>query len=160
MLENQPNYNRIKLAAQRFYSSIGRAYSPALNHDVIFSSEGFNHIIFKNSRSERERSSQIMRFKLLPLARKLIELSTTYQEYEETLQGFIIKKHGRKIKVITSVRYWGIIAIIDGRKIKVIVRRMGDGGKLYFWSIIPAWVTNRYRDAKFISTMNGQPAED
>jgi len=44
------------------------------------------------------------------------------------------------------VRYWGIIAIIEGRKIKVIIRKIGDNGALHFWSVVPAWTTNRYRD--------------
>jgi len=160
MIDDLQGYNRIKFEAQQFYSSIGHVRSPALNQDIFFSSEGFNHIIFKNSRSERERPSQIMRLRLLPLACKLIGLSTTYQEFEEILQSFVIKRHKRKLLVTQSVKYWGIIAIIEGRKIKVIIRKIGGGGKLYFWSIIPAWVTNRYRDSKFISTMKGQPAED
>jgi hypothetical protein len=58
------------------------------------------------------------------------------------------------------VRYWGIIAIIDSRKIKVILRQIGDGGAMHFWSIVPAWTTNKYRDAKFYTTMKGSPDED
>ena len=57
------------------------------------------------------------------------------------------------------IKYWGIIAIIDGRKIKVILRKIGDNGQLHFWSIVPAWTTNKYRDAKFVSTMKGNPEE-
>jgi hypothetical protein len=127
---------------------------------VGFSSDGFSHIIFKNSRSERERRSQILRFKLLPLAIRLIGLSTTYQEYEKSLTKIMIKRHKKQVVANKTIRYWGIIAIIDGQKIKVILRIIGDNGTAHFWSIIPAWTTNKYRDIKFFTTMKGCAAED
>jgi len=101
-----------------------------------------------------------MRFKLLPLTKKLVSLSTTYQEYEETLKEFVIKKRKRKVKESRLVRYWGIIAIIDKRKIKVIVRKIGDNGQIHFWSVIPDWTTNKHRDIRFVTTMQGSPDED
>ena len=70
---------------------------------------------------------------------------------------FRIKKRIKKTK---AVRYWGIIAIVDGRKIKVIIRKVGDDGRMHFWSIVPAWVTNKFRDTKLFSTMKGSPEED
>ncbi|MDZ4286079.1 MAG: hypothetical protein U1A23_04065, partial [Candidatus Sungbacteria bacterium] len=112
------------------------------------------------SRSERERSSQVLRFKLLPLAVKLVGLSTTYQEFEETIKEFDIQSHKKRIRQSKPVRYWGIIAIIEGRKIKVIVRKIGDNGTMHFWSIVPAWTTNKYRDTRFFTTMKGNPDED
>lgn len=91
---------------------------------------------------------------------KLIELSTTHQEYEETLKEFEIKSFKKKVRKSKSVKYWGIIAIIEEHKIKVILRRIGDNGQLHFWSIVPAWTTNKYRDFKLFSTMKGNPSED
>ena len=131
-----------------------------LEQDIYFTAEGFNHIIFTNSRSERERLSQILRFKLLSLAVKLVKISTTYQEFEETLKEFNVKSYKKTVRKTKSVKYWGIIAIIDGRKIKVILRKVGENGNIHFWSIVPAWVTNKYRDIKFFSTMKGNPEED
>ena len=159
-MEDLPNYDKLREDAQKFYNSTRPVHSPALKELVHFNAEGFNHIVFKGSRSERERPSQILRFKLLPRAIKLIGLSTTYQEYEETLKEFWVKSHKNKVQKTKPVRYWGIIAIIDGRKIKVILRKIGDNGQLHFWSIVPAWVTNRYRDTKFFTTMKGNPDED
>jgi len=159
-MEDLSNYEKLKEDAQSFYNHIGKAFSPACNQDIYFSSEGFNHIVFKGSRKEREKPSQILRFKLLHLAVKLVKLSTTYQEFEETLKEFEVKSHKKRIKKTKPVRYWGIIAIIDGRKIKVILRQIGDGGMIHFWSIVPAWTTNKYRDSKLFSTMKGNPDED
>ncbi len=159
-MEDLSNYEKLRADAQKFYHSIGPVFSPALNDYVQFTAEGYNHIIFKGSRSERERPSQILRFKLLSRAVKLVERSTTYQEYEETLKEFEMKSHKKRVRKSKPVKYWGIIAIIDGRKIKVIVRKIGDNGQLHFWSIVPAWITNKYRDMKLISTMKGNPDED
>lgn len=159
-MEDLSNYEKMCEDAQKFYISIRPAQSPALGEYVHFTAEGFNHILFKGSRSERERPSQILRFKLLPKAIKLISLSTTYQEYEETLKEFEVKSYKKKLRKSKPVKYWGIIAIIDGRKIKVILRKIGDNGQLHFWSIVPAWTTNKYRDLKFYSTMKGNPEED
>lgn len=156
----QTNYQKQKEEALLFYNSLNSIYSPVFKEKVIFSTNGFNHIIYKKSHSEREKSSQSLRFELLPLASKLIEITTTYQEYEEFFREFIIKKHKKRIKENKLVKYWGLIAIIDGQKIKVIIKKVGDNGLLHFWSIIPNWSTSKYRDEKIFSTMNGQPEED
>ncbi len=159
-MEDLSNYEKLKADALKFYNEIGRVHSPAFNQEIQFNAEGFNHIVYKNPRNERERSSQILRFKLLPLAVKLIKESTTYQEYEETLKEFEVKSFKKKELKTISVKYWGIIAITDGRKIKAIIRKKGENGIMHFWSIVPAWVTNKYRDARFFTTMKGDPDED
>lgn len=159
-MDDLSNYEKLRADAQQFYNGLHPVFSPALNESVSFTAEGFNHIVFKGSRSEREKPSQIMRFKMLARAAKLMGLSTTYQEYEETLREFEVKSHKKRVHKSKPVKYWGIIAIIDGRKIKVVVRKIGDNGQLHFWSVVPAWTTNKYRDAKFITTMKGDPEED
>lgn len=159
-MEDLSNYEKLKEDTQKFYGGINRVFSPALNQEIHFPAEGFNHLVFKQARSERDKNSQILRFKLLPLAVKLLKLSTTYQEYEETIKEFEVKSFKKKIWKTKPVKYWGVIAIINGRKIKVILRKIGDNGTLHFWSIVPGWVTNKYRDIKFFSTMKGYPEED
>ena len=160
IMEDISNYHKLREDAQKFYSGIGRVASPALNEHIHFTAEGFNHLVFKGSHSERERPSQVLRFKLLPLAVKLVGLSTTYQEFEETIKEFDVKSYKKRIRQSKRVRYWGIIAIIEGRKIKIIVRKIGDNGLMHFWSIVPAWTTNKYRDMRFFTTMKGSPEED
>ncbi|MEI6378324.1 MAG: hypothetical protein WCO55_01565 [Candidatus Falkowbacteria bacterium] len=159
-MQDISGYEKLKENARKYYGEIRLVYSPVFDCDVCFSAEGFNHIVFKNKHGERERSSQILRFKLLSLAVKLVSLTTTFQEFEETLKEFPIKRFKKKSKKTMPVRYWGIIAIIDGRKIKVIIRQIGNSGQIHFWSIVPAWTTNKFRDVKFISTMKGDPIED
>lgn len=133
------NYERLRKDAQNFYHNVRPILSPALDEYVHFTAESFNHIVFKSARRGREKTSQTMRFKLLPRAVKLIECSTTYQEFEQTLKEFEVKSHKKRIRKTKPVTYWGIIAIVDGRKIKVILKKVGDNGQLHFWSIVPDW---------------------
>src|SRR3989338_4412130 len=84
-----------------------------------------------------------MRFKLLPRAVRLIAHANTFQEFEETIKEFEVKARKKRVRKSKSVRYWGIIAIFEGRKIKVILRKIGDG-QVHFWSIVPAWTTNKH----------------
>jgi hypothetical protein len=152
-------YKALRESTQTWFQSLTPIQSPALEQLVHFTSEGFEHLMYKGSRSMRDRSSQVMRFKLLRRAMELISLSSTIQEYEETTKSFLVKRHKRKGWEVKTVYYWGFIAILRNRKIKVIVRKIG-GGQIHFWSVIPSWTTNRYRDIKLISTMKGNPEED
>ncbi len=154
------NYDQLKSDGFEYYNNIKRIDSPIFNQSITFNAEGFNHIIFKNARTERERSSQIARFNLLPLAVKLLKIATTYQEFEESIEKLEVKEYKKKVRKTKIVKYWGVIAIIDNRKIKVIIRKIGDNGNFHFWSIVPDWVTNKHRDIRFISTMKGCPEED
>ncbi len=154
------NYEKLKADSHTFYVLQKPVFSPVMNELVYFNAEGFNHIIFKNSRHERDRASQVMRFKLLPRVIELVALSTTHQEYEEMLKEFVVKERKSKVVKAKRIQYWGIIAIMGNRKIKVILRKIGDNGLLHFWSVVPAWTTNKYRDIKFVSTMKGNPDED
>lgn len=79
---------------------------------------------------------------------------------KKQLEILQLKNIRKKIKESKSVKYWEIIAIIDNRKIKVIIRKIGDNGSLHFWSVVPAWTTNKYRDLKFFTAMKGCPEED
>jgi hypothetical protein len=103
-MEDVSNYEKLKEDVQNFYNYIGKASSLALKQDIYFNLEGFNYNIFKGSSSERERPSQILRFKLLHLAVKLIKLSTSYQEFEETLKEFEVKNHKKRIRKTKPVR--------------------------------------------------------
>ena len=158
-METASDYERHKATAQDIYAGTKPVLSPALGERVSFTAEGFNHFLFKGSRSERERLSQIMRFKLLPRAIRLIGYANTIQEFEEAPREYVVKVRKKRRLKTKLVRYWGIIAIFEDRKIKVILRKIGNG-KLHFWSIVPAWTTNKHRDVVFVRTTKGDPETD
>ena len=124
-------YEQLKNSTYKKYKKIGKIHCPYLRMKVSFNSKGFWHMIYTGRNKKRDIRSQKPRFLLLEKAVKIVRLSATLQEYEE------IKKQ--------KVTYFGFIAIIENWKIKVIVKKIGNG-KHFFWSVIPNWITNRKRD--------------
>lgn len=78
--------------------------SPAFKGEMIYVTRiGWDHLV--DPRKHRTTKEKIRRFEALPLAKKLLEMSTTFQEYRQD--------HG--------ISFWAFQATLDGKKIKVIV---------------------------------------
>jgi hypothetical protein len=139
--------------AAEFYKSVGTVACPAFRGErVHFTSEGFNHLIYKaGTKHPRNLQVQHMRFDLLPKAKLLLERTTTFQEYEEEYRYVPANRHGTYHRENTLVRLWGFVAIINKFRLKVVVQQVGNGNK-QFYSVIPAWKTRQYRDIKLIET--------
>lgn len=82
-----PANQRIKNQAYKKYKRIGKVRCPYLKTKVAFNSKGFWHIIYRSRNQKRDVKSQILRFKLLDKAAKLIKLSHALQEYQELARG-------------------------------------------------------------------------
>jgi hypothetical protein len=146
----EESYIKEREGAQKLYNTFQSVKCPALGgQSVYFTSEGFNHLVYKSARSERSRKDQIGRFHVLDLAKEIIDISTTYQEYEEKLQEVEVKIKKKRVKETKPIYYWGFIAIIKKKKLRVIVKRVGTVGKYVFWSVIPHWRTTSHGDMHF-----------
>ena len=160
IMSDVSNYEIIKERTQRYYKAQKPVRCPAFGGEIVhFTSEGFNHLIYKKGNSERSKADQICKFKLIPKAIELIRITTTHQEYDESLVDMKVKRRKRALIETKRARYWGFVAIMKGSRIKVIVRQVGNGNK-HFWSVIPAWTTKEYRKIKIISKAKGNLAED
>ncbi|MFH2022040.1 MAG: hypothetical protein ABIJ33_02025 [Patescibacteria group bacterium] len=139
------SYTQQKNQAYKKYKAVGGVYCPYLKEKVTFNSHGFRHMVYRNQKNKRDQKTQSMRFNLLPKAVKLLKLTTTIQE-KDTYQSLVrSRQHGVEQRGTKATQYYGFIAIIDGWKIKVIVKKIGQG-KLFFWSVIPNWVTSQKWD--------------
>lgn len=98
---------------------------------VIFNAKGINHLIYKGNRSRREQSRIETNIRLLPRAIKTLKLMSLPQEETSYLREDI------------KYKFWTFEAVVDKRRIKVIVRQVGKGKK-HFWSVIPAWRKDRF----------------
>lgn len=110
---------RAQFKAWKFYQEWRKTGSvcPAFNGERIYVTRlGWNHLV--SPRKKRTVKEKIRRFEALPLAKKLIERSTTYQEHRTD--------HG--------ISFWALTAHMDGRKIKVILSSRIK--KKYFLSVI------------------------
>lgn len=156
---SEDNYIQTKEDARKLYSSYGSVKCAALDgQSVYFNSEGFNHLLYKNKR-ERNKKDQFMRLKVLDLAKKIIDITTTYQEYEEVLQNILVKVMKHKEYKSLPVKYWGFIAIIENKKLRVVIKQI-RGSNLQFWSVAPFWTTTKHGDIQFMNYTVGNLEED
>jgi len=133
-----PNdFNEQKEKTRRIYDSHKTIYNPFFNQEIILNSDGFHHLQFSD-RHERDKNEQLLKFSLLPLAIKVIKKSGTIQEYRKCLMEIGKKSKRDGFTLIKTVQYWGFIAIVGKKqiKIRVIMRRVGDGN-IIFWSVMP-----------------------
>lgn len=159
-MPDELEYSHVREKTLNFYNQKEHVRCPALDNEIVhFTSEGFNHLVYKGDRSERDKSVQILKFNLFSKAIEIIAISTTHQEYDEGMKNIKKKKHKRIIFESATVKYWGLVAIIRSTRVKVIIRQVGNGQK-HFWSVIPAWRKCHYRDTKFITNACGDLEND
>ena len=107
--------------AWNFYSRNWRGQepiTPAFKEKVYVTRLGWEHLV--NPRHRRSKVEKIRRLEVLPLAKKLLTVATTYQEHTVT-NGF---------------HYYAIQAVMDGKRIKVIVTSKTLNSKKCFLSVI------------------------
>lgn len=135
---NEEKLNKIKQSSIQSYNEIGEIFCPYLKCKVAFNSKGIEHLKFKEKNKPRPPQEQYLRFKLLPLAKYIIERSDTLQEYFETRRFEKQKINSRWERRMVEVFYYGFVAIVNGARIKIIVKEVRGGNK-FFYSIIPFW---------------------
>lgn len=158
-MHNIANYQTVKKNAEAYYKKVGRVRCPALNQEFVhFTSEGFHHLQFSKG-IERSKDEQMTKMGLITHAVHLVGLTTTIQEQDECLEMVRIKMKKKREEVAMTVRFWAFVAIVRGKKIKVVVRQVGKGQK-HFYSVIPVWNIQAYQNNRFRSTAKGNLKED
>lgn len=135
-------FEQIKGDAEIFYRGIGEVICPFFKEPVSFNAKGLDHIKFKEWNKARSNVEQYIRFRLLPLAPQIIRESNTLQEFYETKKLERQKINSRWEHRAVQVRYYAFVAIIRRARVKVVVKDI-EGGKRFFWSIIPFWKVRR-----------------
>lgn len=138
-------FNTQKEKAKTLYAKEREIYCPYFKEKIILNSDGFHHLQF-SARRERNKSEQLLKFRLLPYALNVIRHSGTVQEYRRMLTP-IGKPSSRDGAVsMKEVEYWGFVAIVGDKPIRIraIVRRVGTGN-ITFWSVM---FHSKVRDGK------------
>lgn len=125
------NYEEAKRRAKEFYKKIGCVFCPALNDFITFNSAGFRHLVWQGKTLRREKE-QMRRFALLSDVKNILNDFNGNKEYRTTKQILRTDRHGKKIRTEIRIQFWGLIREIDGKRIKVIVRQVGNGRKHFF----------------------------
>lgn len=137
-MDPETNYfNERKEKAKTIYSTQKTIYNHYFKTSIVLNSDGFHHLQF-SARRERNKREQLLKFSLLPLAFEIIKKAGTIQEYRKLLTP-IGKKSSRDGSIkMKEVEYWGLVAIIGtkGIKVRTVLRRIGDGN-IIFWSVMP-----------------------
>jgi len=132
-------FNKMKKESIKFYNDISKIKCPYFqNEKIVFNNKGMKHLKFKSWNKTRSIKDQYMRLKLLKYAPEIIKKSHTLQELCEKKSFERIQINSRWEQRMLGITYYGFVAIIDEVRIKVIIKET-EGGKKYFWSIIPCW---------------------
>jgi len=148
-MEDQPQkleftneeFEKIKEEAETLYETLGAVHCPYFGEKINFNADGLEHLKFKSWNRARSKSDQFMRLKLLRLAPETILNSKTLQGVFEDKLFIRKKKNKRWEKALTDVTYYEFVAVLDRKRVKVIVKQV-LGGEKFFWTLIPYWRTN------------------
>lgn len=135
---SEEEFMKAKVTAESVYEKIGSVRCPILETTVAFNAKGLDHLKLKRWNHARERKDQWVRLKLLHLAPEVIRKSHTLQGLKKENKLERIKINSRWEMHSINVIYYEFISVIQGCRIRIIVKKVGDG-PAYFWSIVPFW---------------------
>jgi hypothetical protein len=130
-------FNKRKEKTREIFNSQKVIYNPYFKKEIVLNSDSFHHLQF-SARRERNKKEQLLKFSLLPLALDVLKKAGTLQEYRKKLTPIGKKSQRDGMIPMKMIEYWGFIAIVGEKqiKIRVILRRVGDGN-IIFWSVMP-----------------------
>jgi len=130
---------------------------PYLNEKIAFNAKGIRHLKFKSDQVARPPMEQYVRLRLIFLAPEVLKLSRTVQGISEIKKLESQKINSRWEKQMEKVIYYEFIAVLEGVRVKVIVKHI-EGGEKHFWSIIPFWKLDKIHNKRILHS--GNPEAD
>lgn len=117
-------FNQLFKETKAFYKRLNKIRCVWVdNNYVIFGNSGFTHLLIKNRKS-RPINEKCRKLNLVKYISQIINNRNAKSE----VRIFKNKKYGQ-------IEYKSITAEINSRKIKVIIRKIGNGN-YHFWSIM------------------------
>jgi hypothetical protein len=130
-----------KKKAELVYKKIGRAWCPALNDCVAFTSAGIQHLIRKNGK-KRSRREQTRRFHLLLFAKEIIESSSATITHRNGKAAHLFKRHSAVVIKQSNADFWALTKNYGDNTITVVIRQLESKEK-HFFSIYDAKPKNQ-----------------
>lgn len=125
--------------AETLYKEVNSLYCPYFKKNVTFNSDGFHHLRYNGSGSEREKMSQINKFALLLKAIEIISKSGTLQQYRKQWGAVGRKKNSDGSRPMKEMEYFAFEGILGNGtnmlRVKTIIRCVGNG-EPHFWSVM------------------------
>lgn len=135
-------FKRIKEKGEELYKSLSKVYYPYFKEEISFNAKGLEHLKFKEKDHARSLEDQLIRFRILKLAPEVLSQTKTVQGISEQRVFELVRSNNRTEKVLVDAMYYEFIAILDGVRVRVVIKQIGTAPK-YFWSIIPFWKVSR-----------------
>lgn len=136
--KDDQDFDAVRTKAEAAYDAVGSAHCLYFKEKIAFNAKGIRHLKFKSDQQARPRQDQYARLKLLPLAPRVLECSGTVQGIWHTKQFELEKTNSRWQRMLRTVTFFEFVAVLDGVRVRVIVKQVEQGEK-YFWSIMPFW---------------------
>lgn len=150
-------FKKIKECGEELYKNFHEVYCPYFKEKVVFNSQGLEHLKFKQRGKARFEQDQFMRLKLMNLAPEVLKISSSVQGIWETKRFEHMKTNSDWSYILKSVTYYEFIAVLQRNRVKIIVKQVENGKKI-FWSIIPFWGMNKETKTRILH--DGNPEED
>ncbi len=115
---------------RKIYKELKPVYCPALKEQVFFTSEGFNHLLFKNG---HRRLDKQIRYRL-PLLNLVIPTLVKCKSSTKV----IVQDEKYKGRSVTAM-YFEISHVVGKKcpvKIKIVIKKRGKIGQLFFFSVM------------------------
>ena len=118
------------------YKTWVKCHCPALNLEVHFTQDGFFHLHTEPSGKVRNVGNQLHRYSSLIHVLEVIKNSPKYLTYDKKFAplGRGRKKDGKLI--VKEFEYWSLMEEVKGIKVKVVLRKLVNSGKVIFWSVM------------------------
>ena len=130
--------NTDKSSFEEYYKGIKKVYCPYFKDNIYFTGDGFDHIRFKKKHAVRPFKDMRMRIDLLPTVLKIIGASHTLQNRSLRRRFEYRYVNSRKESALTDVTYYEFVAIMDERRVRVVVKQIENFEKI-FLSVIPVF---------------------
>ncbi len=109
-----------------YYKSLEKVFCPYVDSDVLLTSSGFKHLIWKSNQVPRKTKDIEDRMEALDKLVTILSKSGTLQEFEQS----------------EDRKFYCFIAIVDNKKYKVVITKY-NVNRYKFVSIIPKWKTGK-----------------
>lgn len=132
-------YKKELVKAEGKYKAIKTVLCPYFGKSIPFTSDGFHHLKFNTSESERSKQAQMHKFKFIEEAAEILSKSGTVQEYRKQWGAIGSRRYSSGMRETKEMQYWGFVGILGSGesaiRVKAIVRQVGNG-EPHFWSVM------------------------
>lgn len=103
---------------------------PLMNNELVyFNNTGFHHLTHNGKNVYRIEADQRMRLNLMPYVRKVIKKAEQFSAKERILEA-------NSSRFGKPVHFYELTYRFNEKKaITVVLRRIGDGGRLHYYSV-------------------------